>query len=383
MRVLIVADELFASRERSLLTRLEVGLADEGVRVVYAVPQRVMESTPGGAAELSGVFTSVVTYNAPGLAIGRRLAALELERKLADLSGDHDTVDVVHVFGGVAWRLASMIADHVNAPLAVEVWRAGMAEAAKSLVADARSVERTLFIAADPLIERELTATAGPVSRSGQVASLRTRCIPWGVLTSAELRPRDPGVGTLTPASILMIGSGRDAGAWRAALKGCSQAVASGLDLLVFADALAARRSELWTWARELGMLDRLSLIDDLESRRDLVLQGHVLALPEARGEQHSITLESMGAGLIVVSATDPHSTVLQPGRTCACLDPSSATHWADLLTRLLRDHAAAAALTESSRLHVQTHRKASDQVRGVLAVYADLTRTGSLPFAP
>jgi hypothetical protein len=382
MRVLIVADELFASRERSLLTRLEVGLADEGVRVVYAVPQSVMESTPGGAAELSGVFTRVVTYNAPGLAIGRRLAALELERKLADLPGDHDTVDVVHVFGGAAWRLASMIADHVNAPLAVEVWRAGMAEAARSLVAEARAVDRTLFIAADPLIERELLAAGGSTSRTGQSTSLRTRCIPWGVLAGAERRARDPDAGTATPASVMMIGSGRDAGAWRAALKGCSQAVASGLDLLVFADALAARRSELWTYARELGMLDRLSLIDDLESRRDLVLHGHVLMLPEARGEQHSITLESMAAGLIVMSATDPNSTVLQPGRTCACLDASSSTHWTDLLTRLLRDHAAAATLTEIARLHVQVHRKASDHVRGVLAAYSDLTRPGSLPFA-
>ncbi|MEI7656987.1 MAG: hypothetical protein WCK33_02850, partial [Phycisphaerae bacterium] len=374
MRVLIVADELFASRERSLLTRLEVGLADEGVRVVYAVPQRVIDSTPGGAAELSGVFTRVVTYNAPGLAIGRRLAALELERKLADLPGDLDAVDVVHVFGGAAWRLASMIADHVNAPMAVEVWRAGMAEAARSLVSEARAAERTLFIAADPLIERELLASAGPVSRTGQSLSLRTRCIPWGVLASTERRPRDTGAGTSSPASIMMIGSGRDAAAWRAALKGCAQAVTSGLDLLIFADALAARRSELWTCARELGMLDRLSLIDDLESRRDLVLHGHVLMLPEARGEQHCITLESMASELIVISATDPHSTLLQPGRTCACLDPSSAAHWSDVLVRLLRDHAAAATLTESARLHVQVHRKASDQVRGVLAAYADLT---------
>jgi ABC-2 type transport system ATP-binding protein len=138
----------------------------------------------------------VVTYNAPGLAIGRRLAALELERKLADLPGDHDTVDVMHVFGGAAWRLASMIADHVNAPLAVEVWRAGMAEAARSLVAEARAVDRTLFIAADPLIERELLAAGGSTSRTGQSTSLRTRCIPWGVLAGAERRARDPDAGT-------------------------------------------------------------------------------------------------------------------------------------------------------------------------------------------
>ncbi len=38
MRILIIADESFASRERAMLSRLEVGLADEGVRVVHVIP---------------------------------------------------------------------------------------------------------------------------------------------------------------------------------------------------------------------------------------------------------------------------------------------------------------------------------------------------------
>ena len=53
MRVLILADGLFATRERALLSRLEVGLADEGVRVVQATP----EDVPASAAGLAGAAT--------------------------------------------------------------------------------------------------------------------------------------------------------------------------------------------------------------------------------------------------------------------------------------------------------------------------------------
>ena len=38
MRALILADRSFAARERDLLTRVQVGLIDEGIRVVEALP---------------------------------------------------------------------------------------------------------------------------------------------------------------------------------------------------------------------------------------------------------------------------------------------------------------------------------------------------------
>jgi hypothetical protein len=381
MRVLIVADDLFATRERSLLTRLEVGLADEGVLVVYAVPQRVIDATPGGAAELSGVFTKVVPYNPSSFSIGRRLAVSELELKLASLEGGGEAFDLVHVFGGGAWSLAASIADHLEIPLVVEAWRAGLAEQARQLVAEGPRLDRTLFIAPDPDTERELTAVASGSSRQASLPAPRTRCIPWGVLTPSERRTRDPGAGTSAPATIMLVGSGRDAAAWQAAIKGCRRAVEQGLDVLIFADAQAARRSDLWSVARDCSMLDRLSLIDDLESRRDLVLHGTVLAIPEARGEQHSITLEAMACEMIVIAARDSHSSLLQDGRTCIAVDPGSIDQWAASLTRMIRDHAAAVTLTESARLFVQVHRKASEQIRGVLAAYADVTSKGSIPF--
>ena len=43
MRALILADRSFAARERDMLTRVQVGLIDEGVRVVEAIPSDVAD----------------------------------------------------------------------------------------------------------------------------------------------------------------------------------------------------------------------------------------------------------------------------------------------------------------------------------------------------
>jgi hypothetical protein len=381
MRVLIVADELFASRERSLLTRLEVGLADDGVLVAYAVPQQVIDDTPGGAADISGVFTKVVPYTPPSMPLARRFAAAELERGLCALPGDFDSIDVVHVFGGSAWNLAAQVADELEAPLAVELWRAGLAGPARDLVSAGDRIERTLFIAADPKLEREYQDMPGTNSRHVPPPALRVRSIPWGVLSPQERRSHPQAPGVAQPAAVMLVGSGFDVAAWTATLKGCHEAIRSGLDLLLFADVLAAKRSNLWAVARSLGLLDRLSLIDNLESRRDLVLHGDLLLLPEARGEQRSIILQAMAAEMLVIAAADDNSSILQSDRTCVTLDPTNVGQWTAELRRLLTDRAAALTLAESAKFFIQMHRRASDHVRGVLKAYSDLTASDTLPF--
>src|ERR1044071_9211761 len=99
MRVLILADEFFASRERGLLTRLEVGLADEGVRVIHAVPEGIKaEAADGGG----GVFTRVLTYSPKTLILTRPLAVRKLGRAIAEMDETEEPtdIDVIHVFGG-------------------------------------------------------------------------------------------------------------------------------------------------------------------------------------------------------------------------------------------------------------------------------------------
>src|SRR5262245_65416422 len=101
MRVLILADEFFASREHGLLTRLEVGLADDGVRVIHAVPE-------GTKTEASaGVFTSVLTYSPKTLLLTKPLAVRKLGRAIAEMDETEEPmdVDIIPVLGGSVWGL--------------------------------------------------------------------------------------------------------------------------------------------------------------------------------------------------------------------------------------------------------------------------------------
>ncbi|MFA6045927.1 MAG: hypothetical protein WC718_13170, partial [Phycisphaerales bacterium] len=149
MRVLILADAFFASRERTLLSRLEIGLVDEGVRVIHAVPD-------GMGADLASVYSKVISYSPRTLTITRPLAARRMAREITNAGdapgGDHATLDIVHVFGGSVWGLGAAVAHELGAALVLEVWRAGLASRART---DKWPGEAgPLFIAPDETIER-------------------------------------------------------------------------------------------------------------------------------------------------------------------------------------------------------------------------------------
>jgi glycosyltransferase involved in cell wall biosynthesis len=249
------------------------------------------------------------------------------------------------------------------------------------LASAADRIERTLFLAADAKLEIEYQDMPGTNSRLVPPPALRVRTIPCGVLSPQERRVHPDAPGIAQPAAVMLVGSGFDVAGWTAALKGCHEAIRSGLDLLLFADVLAAKRSNLWAVARSLGLLERLSLIDNLESRRDLVLHGDLLLLPEARGEQRSIILQAMAAEMLVIAATDPSSSILQADRTCVTINPGNFEQWAVELRRLLTDRTAALTLAESAKFFIQMHRRASDHVRGVIKAYTDLTAGQTLKF--
>lgn len=228
-----------------------------------------------------------------------------------------------------------------------------------------------LLLAGDPTLERALLLP------NASAPGFTVRTVPWGVLSPPA--PRPP-TSAANPRSLMMIGNGRDAPAWAAALTGVARA-AKEHDLLVFCDSLAARRAELWPLARKLGLLDRLSLIEELQGRRDLLLAGDILILPEAHGEQRSVVLEAMAGGMTVCAADDPMSSLLRTGETAILARNADADSWARALHDLLADPAAQAALRDSAHRYVRTHRKASDHVRGVLSAYEWLTKPDAIPF--
>lgn len=379
MRILILADELFASREREMLHRLEVGFVDEGHRVIHALPDHLIpRATPNQDLQVR-----TVGYSDLPMPMADRLRSTVLVRTLARIADDEDAdthkpVDVVHVFGGGVWGLGQRIAGLIGAGLALEVWRLGLTERAASMVRSAGSGSIPVFLAPDRRIERALR-DEGP--------GVAVRLVPWGVHTPAE--PREILNPKRLPA-LMIVGTGRDAATYASLVRSLGVVRAAGHEFTAFLDARAAQRAGVWAVAHETGLLDCISLIEELEGRRDLLLHGDILIHPDASGEQRTIVLEAMASGLAVVASEDPAVEILRERETAILVRTSKSKpaptgtlqdRWAEAITRVLAKPAEATALARAARQFVRTDRQASAQVRGVLECYAALSPTDSIPF--
>jgi glycosyltransferase involved in cell wall biosynthesis len=369
MRVLILTDRLFALRERAMLARLEVGLADEGYRAIHAVPVDVVEES--GAIPASELFARAIAYPPAGLPFTSGIRAARLAdriRRLEEMEPDEERpIAIVHAFGGSTWDLASALAEELNAALVLEVWRAGLVARASAFRTRAKPF---VLIAPDPGIERALRA-----SRPGH----DVRLSPWCVHMPDESRHvMQPG----RAPTVMIVGSGIDHKAYAAALAGLSDLVREYPDTLIFADAHAAQRAGLWAAARKLGLLGSISLIADLEGRRDLLVEGDMVLQPDASGEQKTATLEAMAAGVPIIAAPDAFNSTLRDGETALLVSPHSASAWAGALRTVASDAARVASLARSAREYVRSERLASVQVRAVLDTYAWLAGPKPIPFA-
>jgi hypothetical protein len=361
MRVLIIADGPFAARERSMLSRLEVGLADEGIRVVHAIPRQAAQ---GFTPEL---FSEFLTYD-EGLTLSRFWRVQRFVRSLEESTGESVPVDLVHVFGERAWAMAAEIASQTGAGLIIETWSASHTRAAAQARAGVES-GASLLLTPDPAILSRLQ-TEDPNGAS--------RLAPWGVHTPpAPLNVlRDEAA-----ISAVIIAGGRDPAALAAALEGIAQVLADNPDLMVFAEAEAIERARLWPLVKHLGIVDRFTLAPDLEARRELALRADLLILPESLGDHRTLTLDAMAAGMVVVAAADPMVSELRDGQTARLVDAPRAKPWTEALGWALRDRAAARALGLSAREHIRANCRASGQIAAVVDAYEWMLQGEAIPF--
>jgi hypothetical protein len=363
MRAVILADESFAARERAMLSRLEIGLVDEGVRVVHAIP---------AGAELwyqPEVFSDLVTYAAEGIGFSLRWRVQRLAKEIqSKADGAEQPVDLVHVFGYPAWEIGVELARQTGASLALEIWAAELIGPATRLRLPPELPPPVYFVP-DPGIERALRA---------EDPSLVVRLTPWGV--HASQNPREilrPGKAV----SVMVDASGREAAAVRTALEGLAAAAVRAPDLMIFAESDAIQLAGLWPMVRRFGLADRFTLIPDLEARRELSLRGDILCLPDGRGEFRSLTLDAMGAGMLVVAAADPMISILLEGRTARLIDKQAPDRWAAAVSSALEDRDGARRLAASARDYVRTSARASSHVAAVVDAYEWMTSRESIPF--
>lgn len=359
MLSLIIADKSFAARERSMLFRLEVGLADEGVRTVHAAPLDAVGSHPASPG-LQSTIVPIEPRRGPLFSRPAREAARLLHAIEDD--GLPAAVDVVHVFGPECWALGMEAARLAKAALLIEVFKPSLLSAAVDLYQSAgRNQPAPAFLTCEPTVASALTKS---------VPQARVYSAPWGVHAPTSARARR---ASNRPPSIAVLFDSAEARTVAACLGGIVAAgscVGESLVEMSISESTTSRESRLWAGARRAGIVDRASILSDMESRREPVLDMDLLLLPESSGWERTFVLEAMAAGLVVLAAPDPALDYLVDGSTAALVPSNTPSAWAAALRRLVESPDSLNALRASAHAHVRSNRTASAQIEGVLKAY-------------
>lgn len=350
MRSLILADRAFVMRERALLSRLSMGLADDGVRVSAALPLSLIER-----AQNDFPVGPLIGYEDSGVFLSRSPRVTRFMERLRSLDRDKTQFDIVHAFGGAAWNFALDLGRRLDALTVLEVWRPGLADRARSLRS---GTQRVSFFAPSPGIERLLLKEG---------AGLTVRLTQWGVWAT---KSPNPVMREHRSPSMVLIASGRDSSAVTVAFLGACAVLRTNPEIMLFVDADAARRSPVWKLARQENLVDRVSIIDSVEERRDLVIRCDLLLYPEARGEQRSVIYDAMGAGMAVIAAADPMNPALIPNVTARVLTNPDTEMWTTEIRRLVDQPDLAREIGRSARDRIRNDFRATAHIRSVLEAY-------------
>ncbi|MCC6321722.1 MAG: glycosyltransferase [Phycisphaerales bacterium] len=344
-----------------MLSRLEIGLADEGLRVLHAVPNEIIET------ESVGVYSSPIGYDDRGFPTTVRARVRELVAAIERATDAEPaaSVDFVHSFGPGCERLAIELAAELRAAALIEVWQtASFGAAAEAFRRDRANV--TILVPDSRLLQsfrsthRDCEATEAP----------------WGVHASPQgstgvaggQGEQAPALALLAECSHLPI--------LESALKGIADAVnaegSDGLlkDLMVFVDADRVRSPRLWQAARKHGLLDRLSIVPRAEARREPILHLDALLVPEPTGRFRSIVLDAMARGIPVIASNDPSISVLSDPSIARLVTPATPAAWSAAVREMLPGTDARQRLVAAAREFVRGHRTASAHVAAVLRAY-------------
>jgi len=354
--VMILADEDFASRERDMLVRLEVGLVTEGLRVIHAVPESLPELLDGR------VFSQAIGYAPRGPLPPLSRRARELAHRALEV-GPKDGIGIVHVFGREAWSLAFEVAGLLGARVVLEVYSARLADALGSAQLEGVD-DRVIASVPGTGLERRCLR---------KLDSRHLRLIRWGV----HPQPQTHASGTMAAGdrpAVLIDGTGQDPSAWNHVLQALSLIrLDADQPPLMFVDAEAAHRAQLRKAVESLALAEHLSFVPMVEARRDPVLEVDALLIADAFHLHRSLVLDAQANGVLVAAVADPIIDELSPEYGVTHLEPDDRERWGEELRRLFEDRKLAEDRRSTARRAVERFHGGAAHVSAVQAMYEGL----------
>jgi len=356
MRVLILADAQFATHERALIERVMLGLTVEGIEAQLVLPK---DRKLGGYG--IGLIGEPVYYADRGLLLTQKIRAAQIARQVTNNADDmHGVVDVVHVLGGGAWGMGRELARILGAGVALEIWRAGLADSAGGL--HITDDERMMFLIPERAFEPNLRQA---------VPDALVSYVPWGAQVPDEPVPifRENKL-----ISIVFMSSGRQTETSVAAFDGLADAIAERDDVMIFANLELVERAGLWDRVKKRNLTGRFTVIDRSEDRRDLLLRCDMMVYPDTLHEERTLLIDTMGAGMVVIAGDDRMIQPLHEESGVLLIERNAREVWAAQIRSVIESPELARRGAEQSRAFIRTHRRSGLHLDALKDAYQSLS---------
>lgn len=312
LHVAVIVDEPRLRRERDWFSRTVVGLMSAGVRVTRILPRGV-ESDDRLA------LSPEVRYEQGGVWWMRS----HWESELAASFGS-TTLSVVHAMGRDVWRDAIALGTEHQCPVVLDVWSRREISAAASRAR--LPIVGGLFAASEALGNALKRKVPEPI----------VRVVPIGVYTPSEPRPILSDMKHGITALVL---------GWGASLRDVCRML-DGFALIkerfdqfmLFLDLDPRIEDRAWSHAADRGLLEKVSLIPNLEENRQLATGVDLVLIPSVIGEERSIVLQLMAQSAATIAVTDPLSDVLREPGFAKLLKRPTPEQWAQTLREALEE---------------------------------------------
>ena len=348
MHIALIANTAWLDEELATLHHFVVGLLDESVQVVQALPIGQAE----GDAVAFG--TRLSWRERRGRFRNRRV----LNRLAEPLK--QQGVDLIHGLDGRQWRAALDLGKQLAVPVVLSANSGMDIELAARIAGRLVPGQHVVLCATEPLkqLVDQAIGSAVPV-----------RHVPFGV----HLGKPTPRVDGETPCIVVSGDGGFDDYTQRL-LAGAKQAIEAHRDLQLFFDGQREDPRALWRAIRRQGLLANATLIPRRLGHREILLRAGVIAHPQPLGRARSLTLRAMAHAVPVLACADPLIDDLIDGTTARVLHAPSADAWAKALISFVSDPDPWRELGQSARQWVGQNRLASTQLEHLLATYRHLT---------
>jgi glycosyltransferase involved in cell wall biosynthesis len=362
--LLTIDDRSFATREHTLLRRLEVGFADQGWTVLHAAPESLAV-----AGQIS--LARVVEYDPVGPFTTARWRARRLIDRIDSL-GLTEMPDIIHAWGSDAWGLALQTAAQLGIPAVFEVW-------ADHLIPTLKRWERriTKLDTIGPVLwSTPSSHLLREIDHSG--ARFPSKLIHWGVY--AESAPKQ--VSKNDQRALAVLSTGHEPHLTVTVLQAIAALRKDMPNLIVLLDeaAVSLHHKQVWSAVRDSGIADCTTIVSDMETRRDIVMLADLLIQPQATGEVRSITLDALAHGMIVLAHRDTAVDSLTGDGPPIVVDDQTQRGWEQALTVALNDHHRLERRSVAGQRFIADHRSVSNHVQQLLEIYQGLFQPINTP---